>query len=74
MSKNAILLLKTFKRSTTILAQALVRAKKNSLLPTLTVPISATNAGIENSKEANFDFDKKIADIEGYIEEQMETQ
>lgn len=76
-SKDAILLLETFERSTTILAQALVRAEGASSLPALTapVPIPASTGSTGISRVADsLALDKKMSDMEDCIEERMKTQ
>ena len=64
-SSNAILLSETFERSTTVLAQALVKAQELSLLPAASTFSTSDNsaAGIE----------KKITEIEHCIEARIKS-
>lgn len=68
--KDVILLLKTFEKSATILAQALVRAERASFLPTSTTPISTpANTGSTRILRADDSLliDEKMSDLEGRI-------
>lgn len=72
LTKDAILLSKTFKRSTTILAQALVKIKRVLSLLASTIPIPTVvsaklTRGLRTALD-NLVFDKQMSDIKGYIE------
>ncbi len=80
-SQDAILLSETFERSTTILAEALVRAERASSLPARpAAPVpTAVSAGPTESSRVGLDsstqvLDKKISDMENRIEEKMENR
>lgn len=65
LSSNAILLSETFERSTTVLAQALVKAQESSSLPAASTPSTSDNSA------ANIE--KKMTEMEHCIEARIES-
>lgn len=75
-SKDTIFLSKTFKRSTTILAQTLIRMERALSLSAIFVLITLSAGSTKSSKDAldTLALDQKISDMKICMKKQIETQ